>query len=151
MTAKKLLIEELKKYFNIKELVCPHVYEKFGERAWIFLDTMALCLLLVLHRDILKVPLVCNTKTLTQRGLRCNLCDIIKKKTADGKAYLSPHSLGKAWDLSSPAMSAEEMRLKIAENVDLLPCKVRIEQDVTWLHIDTYDEMQTAKIKYFKA
>jgi hypothetical protein len=64
--------------------------------------------------------------------------------------YLSAHVTGKGFDLSSPAMSAEEMRLKIAENVDFLPCKVRIEQDVNWLHIDCYDEMQTAKIKYFK-
>lgn len=147
MTTKKLLIEELKKYFNIKELVCHHVYEKFGERAWIFLDTMALRLLLVLRRDILKVPLVCNTKTLTQRGLRCNLCEIVRGKTSP---YLSAHVTGKGFDLSSPAMSAEEMRLKIAENVDLLSCKVRIEQDVNWLHIDVYDELQPSKIKYFK-
>lgn len=148
MTTKKLLIEELKKYFNIKELVCPHVYEKFGERAWIFLDTMALRLLLVLRCDILKVPLVCNTKTLTQQGLRCNRCEIVRYKTS---SYLSAHVTGKGFDLSSPAMSAEEMRLKIAENVDLLPCKVRIEQDVNWLHIDVYDELQPSKIKYFKA
>ena len=148
MTTKKLLVEELKKYFNIKELVCPHVYEKFGERAWIFLDTMALRLLLVLRRDILKVPLVCNTKTLTQRGLRCNRCEIVRDKTSP---YLSAHVTGKGFDLSSPAMSAEEMRLMIAENVELLPCKVRIEQDVTWLHIDCYDEMQVSKIRYFKA
>lgn len=141
------IISQIKKYFKNKELVCPHVYEKFGERAWIFLDTMALRLLLVLRRDILKVPLVCNTKTLTQRGLRCNRCEIVQGKTSP---YLSAHVTGKGFDLSSPAMSAEEMRLKIAENVDLLPCKVRIEQDVNWLHIDTYDEMQTAKIKYFK-
>lgn len=147
MTTKKLLIEELKKYFNIKELVCPHVYEKYGERAWIFLDAMALRLLLVLRRDILKVPLVCNTKTLTQRGLRCNRCEIVRGKISP---YLSAHVTGKGFDLSSSAMSAEEMRLKIAENVDLLPCKVRIEQDVNWLHIDVYDEMQTSKIKYFK-
>lgn len=148
MTTKKLFIEELKKYFNIKELVCPHVYEKFGERAWIFLDAMALRLLLVLRRDILKVPLVCNTKTLTQRGLRCNRCEIVRSKTSP---YLSAHVTGKGFDLSSSAMSAEEMRLKIAENLDLLPCKVRIEQDVNWLHIDVYDEMQSSKIKYFKA
>lgn len=147
MNSRRMLIEELKKYFNIKELVCPHVYEKFGERAWIFLDAMALRLLLVLRRDILKVPLVCNTKTLTQRGLRCNRCEIVRGKTSP---YLSAHVTGKGFDLSSSAMSAEEMRLKIAENVDLLPCKVRIEQDVNWLHIDTYDEMQTSKIKYFK-
>lgn len=148
MTAKKLLIEELKKYFNIKELVCPHVHEKFGERAWIFLDTMALHLLLVLRRDILKVPLVCNTKSLTQRGLRCNRCEIVSGKTSP---YLSAHVTGKGFDLSSSAMSAEEMRLKISENVDLLPCKVRIEQDVNWLHIDVYDEMTKERIKYFRA
>lgn len=147
MNSRRMLIDELKKYFSIKELVCDHVYEKYGERAWMFLDTMALRLLLILRRDILKVPLVCNTKILKQRGLRCNLCEIVKEKTSP---YLSAHVTGKGFDLSSPALSAEEMRLKIAENVDLLPCKVRIEQDVTWLHIDTYDEMQTAKIKYFK-
>lgn len=148
MTSKKLLIEKLKKYFNIKELVCPHVYEKFGERAWIFLDTMALRLLLILRRDILKVPLVCNTKTLTQRGLRCNRCEIVRDKTSP---YLSAHVTGKGFDFSSPALSAEEMRLKISENVDLLPCKVRIEQDVNWLHIDVYDEMTKERIKYFRA
>lgn len=147
MTTKKLLIEELKKYFNIKELVCPHVYEKFGDRAWIFLDAMALRLLLVLRRDILKVPLVCNTKTLTQRGLRCNRCEIVRDKTSP---YLSAHVTGKGFDFSSPAMTAEEMRLKISENVDLLPCKVRIEQDVNWLHIDVYDEMTKERIKYFR-
>lgn len=147
MTTKKLLIEELKQYFNIKELVCPHVYEKFGERAWIFLDTMALRLLLVLRRDILKIPLVCNTSTSHQRGLRCNRCKLVQSKTTP---YLSAHVTGKGFDLTS-SLSAEEMRLKIAEKVDLLPCKVRIEQDVTWLHIDTYDELQPYKIKYFKA
>lgn len=148
MNSRRLLIDELKKYFSIKELVCNHVYEKYGERAWMFLDTMALRLLLILRRDILKVPLVCNTKILKQRGLRCNQCDIVKEKTSP---YLSAHVTGKGFDLSSPALSAEEMRLKISENVDLLPCKVRIEQDVNWLHIDVYDEMTKERIKYFKA
>ncbi len=148
MNSRRLLIDELKKYFSIKELVCGHVYEKYGERAWMFLDTMALRLLLILRRDILKVPLVCNTKILKQRGLRCNLCEIVKGKTSP---YMSPHPLGKAWDLSSPEMSAEEMRLKVSENVDLLPCKVRIEQDVNWLHIDVYYEKTKERIKYFRA
>lgn len=148
MNSRRMLIDELKKYFSIKELVCNHVYEKYGERAWMFLDTMALRLLLILRRDILKVPLVCNTKTLKQRGLRCNLCEIVKEKTSP---YLSAHVLGKGFDFSSPALSAEEMRLKISENVDLLPCKVRIEQDVNWLHIDVYDEMTKERIRYFRA
>ena len=25
-------------YFKIQELVCPDVYKKYGERAWMFLD-----------------------------------------------------------------------------------------------------------------
>lgn len=142
------IIEQLKRYFNIKELVCPHVYVKFGEQAWIFLSTPLLHTLLVLRRDILKVPLVCNTKILTQRGLRCNHCEIVKGKTTP---YLSAHVTGNGIDLSGSEMTAEEMRLKIAENVDMLPCKVRIEQDVNWLHIDCYDSGKNVRITYFKA
>ena len=148
MNSRRMLVDELKKYFNIKELVCNHVYEKYGERAWMLFDVMALRLLLVLRRDILKVPMVCNTATMKQRGLRCNMCEIVKEKTS---AYVSAHVTGKGFDFSSPAMSAEEMRLKVSECVDLLPCKVRIEQDVNWLHIDVYDEMTKERIRYFRA
>ena len=144
------IIEGLKKYFKVKELVCPHVFEKHGERAWKFLATIYLHTLLVLRRDILKVPLVCNTKVLTQRGLRCNLCEIVKAKTEDEIVYLSAHHLGIGGDLSSPEMTAEEMRQKIEEKQDLLPYPVRIELKVNWLHIDCYDDIDdNNKITYF--
>lgn len=144
------IIEELKKYFKVKELVCPHVLENHGERAWMFLVTIYLHTLLVLRRDILQVPLVCNTTTLTQRGLRCNLCDIVKEKTEDDIVYLSAHHLGIGGDLSSPEMTAEEMRQKIEEKQDLLPYPIRIEKDVNWLHIDCYDDIDdNNKITYF--
>lgn len=150
MTAKKMIIEELKKYFNIKELVCPHVFAKHGEISWRFLSTLYLHTLLVLRTKILKVPLVCNTKMLTQRGLRCNLCDIVKEKTEDDIVYLSAHHLGIGGDLSSPEMTAEEMRKKIEEKQDLLPYPVRIELKVNWLHIDCYDDIDNDnKITYF--
>ena len=144
------IISSLKKYFKVKELVCPHVLEKHGERAWMFLVTIYLHTLLVLRRDILKVPLVCNTATLTQRGLRCNLCDVVKEKTEDDIVYLSAHHLGIGGDLSSPEMTAEEMRQKIEEKQDLLPYPVRIELKVNWLHIDCYDDIDNDnKITYF--
>lgn len=144
------IISSLKKYFKVKELVCPHVLEKHGERAWMFLVTIYLHTLLVLRRDILKVPLVCNTTTLTQRGLRCNLCDIVKEKTEDDIVYLSAHHLGIGGDLSSPEMTAEEMRQKIEEKQGLLPYPVRIELKVNWLHIDCYDDIDNDnKITYF--
>ena len=114
-----------------------------------FLVTIYLHTLLVLRRDILKVHLVCNTTTLTQRGLRCNLCDIVKEKTEDDIVYLSAHHLGIGGDLSSPEMTAEEMRKKIEEKQDLLPYPVRIELKVNWLHIDCYDMGNSQKITYF--
>lgn len=144
------IISQIKKYFKITELVCPHVFEKHGEQAWMFLATIYLHTLLVLRRDILKVPLVCNTATLTQRGLRCNLCDIVKEKTEDDIVYLSAHHLGIGGDLSSPEMTAEEMRQKIEEKQELLPYPVRIELKVNWLHIDCYDDIDdNNKITYF--
>lgn len=144
------IISSLKKYFKITELVCPHVFKKHGERSWKFLVTIYLHTLLVLRRDILQVPLVCNTATLTQRGLRCNLCDIVKENTEDDIVYLSAHHLGIGGDLSSPEMTAEEMRQKIEEKQDLLPYPVRIELKVNWLHIDCYDDIDNDnKITYF--
>lgn len=144
------IIENLKKYFHIKELVCPHTYKTFGDRAWMFLTTEALHTLLVLRTEILKVPLVCNTKTLTQRGLRCNICEIVKQKTMNDILYMSAHHNGMGFDLSSSKMTAKEMRKIIKQKDWLLPYPVRIEADVTWLHIDCYDDIDNDnKITYF--
>ena len=145
------IIKELKKYFKITELVCPHTYNKYGESSWKFLDTESLETLLVLRTKILCIPLICNSysKNLTQRGFRCNLCELTKEKTLKNILYISAHSNGKGWDLTSPEMTAEEMRKKIKENAHLLPNPVRIEKDVNWLHIDCYDDGTGEKITYF--
>ena len=82
------------------------------------------------------MPLVCNTKTLKQRGFRCNCCEIVREKTENGTLYVSPHMLGMGLDLSSNAMTAEEMRKRIKASADTAPCTVRIEGGVNWLHID---------------
>ena len=84
------IIRELHDYFQIAELVCPHTHSKWGERAWQFLDTDYLHCLLIIRRDILKVGMVCNTKTSTLRGLRCNMCEVVKGKDEN---YLSSHTL----------------------------------------------------------
>ena len=47
-------------------------------------------------------------------------------------------------------MTAEQMRSKIKANANLLPYNVRIEADVTWLHIDCYDDGSGRKIVEFK-
>lgn len=132
MTREEIL-KQITPYFDVDELVCDHVYAKWGKSSWQFLDTMFLWCLLVIRRDILKVPMYCNSKTAHQKGLRCNMCQLVKEKK---EVYVSAHILGKAGDFTSPSMKAEKMRELIKENADLLPCPIRIEKGVSWLHFD---------------
>ena len=153
MTREEILAA-IKKYFEISELVCEHTFNKYGEKAWRFLDTDFLYALLVIRRDIIKLPMWCNSKTAHQRGLRCNQCQIVK--TAKG-VYLSPHCMGKAGDFTITGMTASAAREKIKENATLLPCKVRLEKldasgkEISWVHIDVVNEPQNPKVYEFKA
>ena len=148
MTRDRLLIE-IKRYFDIEELVCDHTLAKWGERAWQFLDTNLLECLLIIRRDIVKMPMYCNSKTAHQKGLRCNMCQLVKSKNA---IYLTAHGFGKAFDLTCPGMKAEKMRELIKANAHLFPCNIRIEADVNWLHFDTLPQYGvTQKVYEFKA
>ena len=103
------IIRELGSYFDIVELVCPHTYNKWKDRSWQFLDTAFLHNLLILRRDIIKQPMYCNNwdkqGQFSQRGLRCNICQIVKDKK---DVYLSAHVLGKAGDFDVKSMTAEQ-------------------------------------------
>ena len=127
------IIKDLHKFFQIRELVCDHTFSKWGERSWQFLDTDYLHALLIIRRDILKVGMTCNGSGAKQRGLRCNRCDIVKEKKG---VYLSSHILGKGGDFTCTKMTAQEARNKIKEMAHLLPCNIRLEAGVSWLHFD---------------
>ena len=143
------IIKELSKFFKVEELVCDHTFSKWGEKSWQFLDTDFLHCMLVIRRDIIKKPLYCNGNQHHQRGLRCNLCQLVKSKNTN---YLSSHILGKAADFICPVMKAEEMRTKIKENQHLLPCPIRIEKGVSWLHFDVLPQHGVnAKVYEFSA
>ena len=148
-------IKELKKYFDIRELVSKAVWLKFGESAWRLFDTRLLAVLLALRADILKVPLVCNNwqsgGTLQQRGFRENTAQIVADKTKENKMYLSAHTIGQAVDLSSPKMNADVMRNLIVQMKNKLPYKVRMEKSEnapTWVHIDVMS-CGSSKIEWF--
>lgn len=153
MTREEIL-REVKKYFDIDELVCDHVYAAYGERGWRALDTNLLWVILIVRRDILKRPMYCNSRTAHQRGFRCNLCQLVKSKKT---VYISPHPLGKAVDFTVVGMTAQQAREEIKKHADLLPCKVRLERwdangnEINWLHIDTIDEPQNPKVYEFRA
>ena len=132
--SREQIIRELHRFFQVRELVCSHVFSKWGERSWQFLSTDYLHNLLVIRRDILQMPMVCNHDGAEQRGLRCNMCKMVKEKKA---AYLSSHILGRAGDFSVQGLTAQEARSRIRAMQNLLPYPMRMEGGVSWLHIDT--------------
>ena len=143
------IIRELHKYFQIRELVCEHTFSKWGERAWQFLDTNYLACLLVIRRDILQLPMTCNHDGANQRGLRCNRCELVRDK---GSVYLSCHVLGKAGDFTVQGITAQEARSRIRNMAHLLPCPIRMEGGVSWLHFDVLPQYEiTDKVYEFTA
>ncbi len=143
------IITEVQKFFTIKELVCKHCLAEFGDRSWQFLQTELLHNLLIIRRDILKVPFVINEGEHTQRGLRCNLCEIVQQKTKANQIYLSAHVNGAGLDPTPQGMTAEQGRQLIRINQHLLPYPIRLEKNVSWIHFDVYDYQNGKKINEF--
>lgn len=145
----------VKQYFGIKELVCPDVYERFGENAWQFLDARLLHTLYVI-REMIDRPVIVNNwakgGSYSQRGLRCNVCPLVKEKTSLEKVYLSAHVQGVAVDFHVPGMTTAEVRRLIIDNQRLLPYPIRIERDTDgWIHIDMRNDDENFKIVEFYA
>lgn len=139
------IIRDLHRYFQISELVCEHTHSKWGERAWQFLDTNYLACLLIIRRDILQLPMTCNHDEANQRGLRCNRCELVRDK---GSVYLSSHVLGKAGDFTVQGITAQEARSRIRNMAHLLPCPIRMEAGVSWLHFDVLPQFGVAAKVY---
>ena len=144
----------IKQYFDIKEVVCKHVFNKFGEGAWQFFDPRLLETMVVI-REKLGKPIYVNNwdmgGNLTQRGLRCNCCILVKEKTDLEKVYMSAHMQGTGWDFDVKGMTAQEVREWIKRNQILLPYAVRLEDAVSWVHLDLRNDGTKGKVVLFKA
>lgn len=146
------LIDKLKNNFCVQELVCDHCYKKFGESSWQFLSTELLSVLYTLRYVIFNKPIIINTwhnnGGFSQRGLRCNLCQLVKDKNT---IYLSAHTMGKAIDFNVKDTDVEECKELIRQNIDKFEYPIRLEDNTdTWLHIDTYQSTNSeAKLVEF--
>lgn len=145
---------QIKDYFDIQELVCKHVYTRFGEGAWSFFDPRMLAVMLYIREGIGKPMWVNNWAiggNLTQRGLRCNLCQLVKDKTNAGELYMSAHQEGMGWDFNVKGMGPDEVRQWIVDHKDGLPYPIRMEDDTpTWVHVDTRNDGAKRKILFFR-
>ena len=148
-----MLLDKIKKYFGIKELVCKHVYERHGSTAWTFFDPRLLETILFIREGIGRPIYVNNWSrggSLSQRGLRCNLCQLVKDKTDSDKLYMSAHNQGMGIDFDVNGMSAKQVRNWIKEHQEELPHPIRVEEDVNWVHIDVRSDDSKKKLTWFK-
>ena len=148
------IIQEIKanNYFSINELVCKHVFNKFGEKAWQFIDTELLHTMLVIRKALNKPITVNNWASggnFSQRSIRCNLCQIVKDKTNANALYMSSHVNGAGIDFDVKGMTAQEVRNWIIANQVLLPYPIRLEDKVNWVHLDIYDLLNGQKVSLF--
>lgn len=145
----------IKDYFDIQELVCKDVYNKFGAKAWDFFDPRLLSTLLFIREAIGKPIYVNNWNingNLQERGLRCNLCSIVDAKTAKNEPYISAHIQGEAVDFNVTGQTPSQTRQWLVNNKHRLPYPIRMELDTsTWTHIDVRNNDTNNKLVTFKA
>ena len=71
-------------HFILEEFVCKEVFYKYGERSWMFLDEKIIITIDTIRRLIGKPITINNWDSggeFDERGLRCNICPIVKNKT----------------------------------------------------------------------
>ena len=148
-----IIQQQVSHFFDIKELVCPHVYERFDDEAWNFLDERLLNTLYTI-RLYLDKPIIVNNwakgGSYSQRGLRCNVCPLVKEKTSLEKVYVTAHLQGKAIDFHVPGLTSDEVRDFIVGIQRQLPYPIRIERGTQgWVHIDMRASEFYDKINFF--
>lgn len=136
-------------YFELQELVCPHVFIKYKEFAFNFFDTRLLIMLDTI-RDRIGRPIYVNDWQVRgdkdQRGLRCPQCEIVKNQT---ELYMSAHCLGKGADFEVPGLVAQEVRDWIIKNKNLWPYPIRLEKNTSWVHLDLFSNNSDSKVTLF--
>lgn len=130
---------QAKDYFSIKELVCGHLYGRDREKCWAYLDPRLLDVLTFIRQGLgraITVNTWHNGGRYSQRGIRCNLCTLVKSRAANGVLYFSAHMQGMAVDFDAAGMSAEAVRKWIAAHAVELPHPIRLERGTSWVHMD---------------
>jgi len=123
------------KYFKAHELVPPNIYEKFGERSFMFIDDRLLRLI-----DGLRIKFGAATINNYDYGGNRKYSGL---RTPDSDHYnpTSQHSFGRAVDIIFSKVSAKYIREQIKKDpnywLSAAGCEsITLEDDVSWLHID---------------
>jgi hypothetical protein len=138
--------------FSIEELVCSHVYKVWGETAWNWMDPRLRKFLEWFRKEInTEVYVNWPEKGLTQRGLRCNICQLVKDQTKKDKTYNSAHIRFQAIDFNVKGMTCESVRKWLILHQNEIPVPIRMEaaDGIERVHIDVCNGSND-KIQMFK-
>lgn len=148
------LIKQVERYFSLRELIDEPTYKKYGDFAWNFLRTELLETLFVLRDRIIKQPMTINNwmtgGKFSERGLRHNMSAEVWKYTKQNKQFMSAHVMGAGVDFDAKGMTAAEVRALIQAKANQLPYPIRLEDGVSWVHIDVYNDGSKEKVQLFK-
>lgn len=135
------------KHFAIHELVSKSTYNRLGEDSWrLFNYTVLQSIDKV--REIFNKPITINNwksgGPFSQRGLRCNVDELVKNKTLSNSIYLSSHCFGYGFDINVKGMSGQQVFQFIIDNQGKFPFITRMESKIdattgkprTWTHIE---------------
>ena len=151
---RKQLIDQVQRFFSLRELVDQKTYEKYGSFAWNFFDDRLLETLVFIREYVLKVPMTVNDwmtgGRFQERGLRHNMSAEVWKYTKDGKQTMTAHGTGKGVDFDAKGMTAAEVRRTIQAAANRLPYPIRLEDNVSWVHLDVYNDDEKNKVKLFR-
>ena len=139
------------RYFQIEELVSKAVFIKYGETSWQFFDPRLIETIDWIKENLNRTIVINNWlwgRHLEQRGLRENTSNIVVSKTEHGVIYLSGHVLGMAVDFDVTGITAQEVREWLYYNRYLLPHPIRLEKNVSWVHLGV-DNISNEIIEYF--
>ena len=146
-----MTIEKSSPYFDLQELVCPHVFKAYGDFAWNFLDDKIIDLINTIRERIGKPIHVNNWNTggkFDERGFRCIQCDIVRNMIEANQLYVSAHMTGKGIDFDVEGLTAEETRIWLKANQRWWYHYFRLESAVTWVHLDLYNNTDKKIIEF---
>ena len=124
------------KHFKIHELVPKKMYEKYGEKAWRYVDVR-----LIESIDKLKEHFNLGTMTINNYfwgGSR--EWSGIRTPDSPYYSYGSQHSFANALDIVFSDYSAKEVRNYIINNPHEFPHIKGIELKISWVHLDVRNE-----------
>ncbi|HIF6098042.1 hypothetical protein [Vibrio parahaemolyticus] len=136
------------KWFKTWELVSKAAYQARGEKAMLGMDARLLITIdelrtLLSEIDPKKAALICNNwKAGGSRGYS-------GLRLASDKYFtpFSAHGRGQAVDLISNHYTAQELRDLIIKHKDRFPYLTRMEEGVSWLHLDVFNLPEDAPEK----